>query len=99
MKLHWKTMIGDIIINKLRVTSCYPYQSRLLHELRVLSYFCCTSYELLFAWDLRVTVYCTSYELLFAYELQVTVYCTNYELLFICELRVVINCTSDELIF
>ena len=61
---------------------------RLFHELRVTSCFYCTSYELLFAYELRVTVYCTSYKLLFTYNLRVTVYYTSYELLCAYELRV-----------
>ena len=65
---------------------------RLLHELRVASYFYCTSYKLLFVYELRVTVYCTSYELLLTYELQVTVYCTSYELLLLHKLRVIVYC-------
>ena len=81
---------------------------RLLHELRVTSYFYCTSYELLFAYELRVTVNCTSYELLSLHELRVIVYCTSYELLFIVritsycllhELRVTVSYTSYELHF
>ena len=38
-------MQGDILINELRVT----IELRLLHELRVTSYFYCTPYKLLFA--------------------------------------------------
>ena len=81
---------------------------RLLHELRVTSYFYCTSYELPFAYEPQVTIYCTSYELLFTYELRVTIYCTSYELLFIArvtsyclfhELRVTVYWTSCELLF
>ena len=62
----------------------------LSHELRVTSYFHCMSYELLFACELRVTVYCTSYELLLTYDLRVTVYCTSCELLLLHKLRVII---------
>ena len=63
----------DILINELRVTSWYPYELRLLHELRVI----------LIA---RVTIDCTSYELIFRYELRVNVYFTSYELLFIARI-------------
>ena len=70
-----------------------------MHELRVTSYLYYTSYELLFAHELRVTVYCRSYELLFTYELRVTDYSTSYELLFLHELRVIVYCTSYELLF
>ena len=71
-----------------RVTSYYPYELSLLHELRVASYYLLHSYEL------RVTVCCMSYELLFAYELWVTAYCSSYELRFACELRVTVYCAS-----
>ena len=47
---------------KLRVTR-YKLISH-EYELRT-SYFYCTSYELLFAYELRVTVYYTSYEVYF----------------------------------
>ena len=87
---------SDILINELRVTS---YELRLLHKLWVTSYFYCTSYELLFAYELRVTVCCTSYELLFTYELRVTAYSTSYELLLLHELRVIVYYTSYELLF
>ena len=83
-----------ILMIKLRVTR-YKLISH-EYELRT-SYFYCTSYELLFKYELRVTVYCRSYELLFTYEVRVTVYCTGYKLLFMWELQVVINCTSYEL--
>ena len=62
---------SDVLINELQVTS---YELRLLHELRLTIYFYCTSYESLFAYELRVPVYCTSYELFFTYELRVTFY-------------------------
>ena len=68
----------------------------LINELRVTSYFYCTSCELLFACELRVIVYGTSYELLFTCELPVTVYSTNYELLLLHELRVIVYCMSYE---
>ena len=41
---------SGVLINKLRVTSYYPYELRLS----------CTRDELLFTSELRVTVYCTS---------------------------------------
>ena len=81
---------------------------RLLHELRVTSYSCCTSYELLFAYESQVTIYCTSYELFFTYELRVSIYCTSYESFFTYELtssrlfhemRVTVYCTSCKLLF
>ena len=83
--------VGDKLINELRVKSYYLYELRLLHELRVTSCFYCTSYELLFPYELQVTVYCTSYELLLAYDLPVSVYYTSNKLLFKCQFRVVIN--------
>ena len=54
-----------------------------MHELQVRIYFYCTSYELLFTYELRVAVYSKSYELLLLKELQVTVYCMSYELLIV----------------
>ena len=44
--------------------------------MRVTTYelFNCTSYVLLFAYDLQVTIYCTSYKLLLGYELWVNFY-------------------------
>ena len=44
------------------VTKYYPYKLRFLHELHVMRYFYCTSYELTFECELLVTVYCTSHE-------------------------------------
>ena len=58
-------IISDIVINKLRVTSLYSYELRLLHDWRARIYFYCTSHELLFD---------TSYKLLLLHELQVTFY-------------------------
>ena len=63
-----------ILISELRVMSYESISLWVAFIARVTSYFYCTSYELLFAYELRVTVYCTSYELLFAYELRVNLY-------------------------
>ena len=68
-----------------RVTS---YDLFLLHELRVI-----------FAYELRDTVYCTNYELLYPYELRVTVYSMRYELLLLPKLRVTVYCPGYELLF
>ena len=68
-----------------RVTSYELISLRVVFiaQVRVTSYFYCTSYELLFAYELRVTIYCTSYDIFLLHELQVIDYCTSYELLFI----------------
>ena len=57
------------------------------------------SYELLFAYELRVTIYSMSYELLLLHELRVIVYCTSYELLFIARVTSYFLHTSYELLF
>ena len=80
-----------------RVKSYYPYELRLLHELRVTfitrvtSYFLHTSHESLFI--ARVTSYFmdTSYEFLFIIKVTSWFYCTGYELLLIYELRVTVK--------
>ena len=53
---------GEILINELRLIPL-----RVAFIARVTSYFYCTSYELLFAYELRVTVSWRNYELLFEY--------------------------------
>ena len=94
-------IISDILINELHVTSYELTSSRVafIARVRVTTYFYSTSYELLFAYELRVPVYCTSYELLFTYELRVIVYCTSYELLFISWFTSYFLHTSYELLF
>ena len=92
----------DMLINELRVTTYYPYELRLLYDLRVT--FCvevtnyCLLYELLFTYKLRLTVYCTIDDLLLLHELQIT-FCirvTSYCLLH--KLRVTLYCTSFGLL-
>ena len=72
---------------------------------RVTSYFYCTSYELLLAYELQVIVYCTSYELLFtarvtscflhtSYEVLLIARVTNYFLYATYELQVIARVTS-----
>ena len=87
--------------HELRATSYKLISLRVAFIARVTSYECyfyCTSYVLLFACELRATIYWTSRELLFTYELQVTVYCTSYELFLLHKLRVIVYFTSYELL-
>ena len=68
---------SDILINELWVMSYELISLRDAFIARVTGYFYYTSYELLFAYESRVTVYCASYDLLLMHELRVTVYCTT----------------------
>ena len=97
-----KTVCALFVFFTSQIAGWYFNQRATSYELRVnilMSCIYCTSYELLFVYELRVAVYCPSYELFFTYELRVTVYCTIYELFFVYELRVTVHCTSYELIY
>ena len=86
--------------HELRATSYELISLRVAFIARVTScecYFYCTSYLLLFACELRATIYWTM-GVTFYIELQVTVYCTSYELFLLHKLRVIVYFTSYELL-
>ena len=70
----------NILIKELRVTS-YELISLRVFIARVMSYFYCTSYELLFAYELHFTYeYCLLHELRVTFLMQVASYCLLHKL-------------------
>ena len=76
LKIKWYS--NDILINELRVTSYYPYEVCLLHEVRVASY--CLLHKLWVTLCIWVTSYCWVHGLRVTFFIRVTSCCLLHKL-------------------